>query len=521
MGDETKSLFGSREADEPPAGPPLSRWLKLSYSIGEIGIWSASLIVGCYLNPFFLEVAGLDAILTGNILLIGQIWDAISNPIIGKLTDSINTRWGRRRPWLVICAIPFGLTFFGTFMVWDTGSQTSKFWYYLVIVILFNTFGNAINTPYTALTTELASSYDESTELTQGRMLANIVAGVAISFGHSALVETWKVQGPNGPTELTDYKKGYFVSALLFGLIFMIPPLQAAFFIKERPFKEVEEPEEKKPKGCWGNFVAILSIWKNVFLTLRNRAYLVITIVFLLAWTTVQFVQNNLVLYCKYVLKQESQFEWFMLILQLTAALSLFAWSLLARKIGKQKVYWIGIGIWIAVQIPMSFYNEGTPFWVMYINSVVAGMGVSVAFLIPWSLIPDIIDSDELQTGQRREGVFYSLFVLFQKIGAATALSVSSYVLGLTGYVTPSRETTSEQIADVQPPSVIMALRIMTGPVPAVMLFISLLVSWFYPLDKELVLEMQGELRERRRLIAKAEVELGESETEKKNDTVY
>jgi glycoside/pentoside/hexuronide:cation symporter, GPH family len=158
----------------------------------------------------------------------------------------------------------------------------------------------------------------------------------------------------------------------------MIPPLQAAFFIKERPYKEVEEPEENKPKGCWGNFVAILSIWKNVFLTLRNRAYLVITIVFLLAWTTVQFVQNNLVLYCKYVLKQESQFEWFMLILQLTAALSLFGWSFLARKIGKQKVYWIGISIWMAVQIPMSFYNTGTPFWVMYINSVVAGMGVSV-----------------------------------------------------------------------------------------------------------------------------------------------
>jgi hypothetical protein len=101
------------------------------------------------------------------------------------------------------------------------------------------------------------------------------------------------------------------------------------------------------------------------------------------------------------------------------------------------------------------------------------------------------------------------------------ALSVSSYVLGLTGYVTPSRETVGEQIADVQPDSVIMALRIMTGPVPAVMLFISLLVSWFYPLDKELVMEMQGELRERRRLIAKAEVELGESEKAKNNDTVY
>jgi hypothetical protein len=63
MSDETKSLFGSREAEEPPAGPPLSRWIKLSYSVGEIGIWSASLIVGFYLNPFFLEVAGLDAIL--------------------------------------------------------------------------------------------------------------------------------------------------------------------------------------------------------------------------------------------------------------------------------------------------------------------------------------------------------------------------------------------------------------------------------------------------------------------------
>lgn len=171
---------------------------------------------------------------------------------------------------------------------------------------------------------------------------------------------------------------GYFVSALLFGLLFMIPPLQAAFFLKERPYKPTVEPEDGGRKGCWGGFLSILAIWKNVFLTLKIKAYLVITIVFLLAWTTVQFVQNNLVLYCKYVLKQEANFEWFMLVLQATAAVSLIGWSFLARKIGKQKVYWIGIVLWIGVQIPMSFYNADTPFWVMYINSTIAGMGVSV-----------------------------------------------------------------------------------------------------------------------------------------------
>lgn len=168
----------------------------------------------------------------------------------------------------------------------------------------------------------------------------------------------------------------------MFGLIFILPPLQAAFFLKERPYHPPPEDEEtkaaKKEKGCWAGCKSILGIWKSVFTTLKNRAYLVITIVFLLAWTTVQFVQNNLVLYCKYVIKQEEQFEWLMLVLQATAAVSLIGWSMLAKKIGKQKVYWIGITLWIGVEIPMTFYGPSTPFWVMYINCVIAGMGVSV-----------------------------------------------------------------------------------------------------------------------------------------------
>jgi len=208
----------------------------------------------------------------------------------------------------------------------------------VLIYANFLYLANAINTPYTALTSDLANTYDEATELTQVRMMFNIVAGVAATFVrrrhmplfllellsqpclkqiHTKLIEAF----PYGDTVLVDYGKGYIVSGAIFAGLFIVFPLLVFFFIKERPLPD-EDPEPET-KGCWPKLKSVLLTWKQVFGTLRNKAYLIITFTFFLAWTTVQFMQNNLFLYCKYVLKAEEHFQWIILLLQVRLALSL------------------------------------------------------------------------------------------------------------------------------------------------------------------------------------------------------
>ena len=106
-----------------------------------------------------------------------------------------------------------------------------------------------------------------------------------------------------------------------------------------------------------------------------------------------------------------------------------------------------------------------------------------MAFLIPWSMLPDVVELDELNHGKRREGIFYSMFAFFQKVGVAFGLAMSSYTLGWTGYVKPADD--DEDLFTQQPDAVLWALRTLIGPVPAALLVLSMVAVVFYPITRE------------------------------------
>jgi GPH family glycoside/pentoside/hexuronide:cation symporter len=110
-----------------------------------------------------------------------------------------------------------------------------------------------------------------------------------------------------------------------------------------------------------------------------------------------------------------------------------------------------------------------------------AGVGVSVAYLVPWSMIPDVVDSDELNTGERREGIFYSFMVLLQKFGLALALFLVGQALEFSGF---AQQIPGEPIP-IQPESALLAIRIAIAPLPTVFLVIGLILNHFYPITKE------------------------------------
>jgi GPH family glycoside/pentoside/hexuronide:cation symporter len=148
-----------------------------------------------------------------------------------------------------------------------------------------------------------------------------------------------------------------------------------------------------------------------------------------------------------------------------TALTMMFFWSTVATRLGKRAVYWMGIPLTICALVGLCFLQPGQV-GLMYVLAVMVGVGLSTAYLVPWSMLPDVLDLDELNTGQRREGIFCGLVVQLQKIAVAIALFLVGKILDWAGFI----PTAPGQLPPAQPESAMMAIRLLIGPVPAILI---------------------------------------------------
>jgi GPH family glycoside/pentoside/hexuronide:cation symporter len=151
------------------------------------------------------------------------------------------------------------------------------------------------------------------------------------------------------------------------------------------------------------------------------------------------------------------------------------------------------MGFWVIVSILLFFLQPGQ-IKLLFILAILAGGGVSIGYLIPWSMLPDVIEQDELETGVRREGLFYGFFVFLQKLGLSLGLAISNFVLEAAGYITPIPGGPPP----AQPESVLFALRVFVSLLPAVVLLISFLAVHAYPIDRTRHAELRAQLEHRR-----------------------
>ncbi|MGD2162598.1 MAG: MFS transporter [Anaerolineales bacterium] len=445
----------------------LSFGTKLAFGVGDLGPAVVAAINGFFLNAFLLDVAGLRPATAGAIFLIVKIWDAVNDPLVGMLSDRTHTRWGRRRPWLLFAAIPFGIFFFLQWVV-PPFSEAGKFWYYLLVAVLLDTGYTAVNVPYAALTPELTHDYDERTSLSSFRFSFSILGGVFAAFLHTIIVDS-----------AGNVFSGYLTSAAVWSFFIIVPHFITFAFTREVHFKE-QRPEP-------------LNYLNGMKVAFQNKAFIYVTIIYLLSWLSIQFVQGNLILYVRYWMGDESRFGMLVLAVQVSAFLFVLLWTRVSARIGKKRTYYLGMSAWVLVSIALFFLQPGQ-IGVLFGLAILAGAGVSIGYLIPWSMLPDVVELDELETGQRREGIFYGFFVFLQKLGLSLGLALSNFVLEAAGYITP----VPGAIPPAQPESVLLALRVFVSFVPAFVLLLSFLFVRTYPITKKRHDEMRAELAQRR-----------------------
>ncbi len=440
-------------------------WRKLLYGAGDLGFSMNNSIITAFFSVFMVTVVGMPPGLVAIIFIVGRSWDFVNDPIIGHLSDRTRTRWGRRRPFLLFGAIPFGLSFVLLWLGPDF-NQTGLIIYYSLAYIVYEFMATTVYMPYFALTPEMTDDYDERTKITSFRMMFNIIGSL------TAYILPLLIIGGDW-TKAT--KQGVLVMALVAAAIAAIPIFGVFFGTKER--KEFQK--ETLPK--------FLPSLKAAF---KNRPFVFGAMMYLFTWMTIVVVESNLQFFIIHILDRQTQSMIIMVSIFVTAIFALPLWNWVSKHWNKRYAYIGGVAFWAVVMMVLIFMTPQTPFWLILILCIMAGIGVSAAQVLPWAIIPDAIEWEEFHTGERNEGVFYSLITLLGKVGMAIAQPVSLFILQIMNF--------QEGQGVVQPQSALLGVRLVMGPLPALLLFSGIMMAVFYPLTRKQHQEMVEALRTRR-----------------------
>jgi GPH family glycoside/pentoside/hexuronide:cation symporter len=427
--------------------------LKLLFSTGDLSTSIPLAILMFFQLYFMTDVAGLRPDLAGWAVGIGKIWDAVNDPLMGLLSDRIRSRFGRRRVMLLYGAVPLGLTFMLMWIV-PPFSQIGLTAYYAVMFILFDTTFTIIHVSYNALTPELTSDYDERSTLNGYRMAFSITGTLGTII--LATVMGWFIK---------DARLLFIILGVGLGLVSIIPPL-----VVFRVSKEYDRDHQP----------VSLSIKQAIAETLSNRPFWMVMGIYLLSWTTASILAAVLIYFANYYLRVPEQANYLVLVAEGSAILFIPFWVWVAHKLDKRRAYLLGSVTWIFVLLGISAIRADQVI-LAYLLAALSGSGIATAYVLPWAMVPDIIELDEAKTGERREGSYYAFASFFQKLATGLAVWGMGQALALTGYITP----TLNEALPVQPVAAVNAIRIFAGPVPAVLLFLSLFFALKYNITRE------------------------------------
>ena len=471
----------------------LSLWVKLVYGTGDWSAASYGTLRQIFYAIFLTDVVGLEARLASIAALVGIIWDAVNDPLVGILTDRMRSRWGRRRPFLLIFAVPFGASFM---LLWWAPPWHSQIALAATVTLAFmisDTFETLCGVPFASLLPELSPDYDERTTLTSFRIFFNLVASLVTAVAAPAIVDAVLAAGMT-------QQQGYLIVAAIFGGLAAIPFLLIFAVVRER-YGAVDRPQEKT------------TFQETVHTAWANVPFRFASLIYMLNWITFDLVALVLPFYLLYWIAHGNMLTsvsilgitlplesavFALLLVTATAVLPFWLW--LSHRLGKHIAYIIGMVFWAGVQIAIFLVRPGQINLVLWM-AFLAGLSVSAAHVLPDAMFPDVIEWDELRTGRRQEGIYYGVKNFIRKLTGAFAIFLALQVLGWFGYQTPPKTAT----IFMQNPITLTAIRLLIGPVGAVLLFAAVITTWFYPLTRERhgrirrLLEVRNELREARK----------------------
>lgn len=434
---------------------------------------------------FLLTAFGMDPVLAGLLGGLPRVVDAISDPIMGYISDNTNSRWGRRRPYIFIGAILTGLMFILLWQMDENNSQDYNFWYFLIISCIYILANTTFSTPLIGLGYEMTSDYNERTRLMG---LANIVGQVAW------MVVPWFWVLIADEDLFATQAEGVRKLSIMVGVIAIIFGVLPAIFCRGIDSSKIENRQEI-------SFKKMLTIFKDLFKGIgqvfKHKPFLKLCGATFLVFNGFQIVASfSFFIILFYLFNGDyaaagSWPAWFSTILAIiTAVFVIPIVSWMSNRWGKKQAFIISTAISIVGYILKWWgFDPANPFY-MFLPLPLMAFGLGCLFTLMMSMTADVCDLDELKNGMpRKEGTFGAVYWWTVKLGQALALIVGGVVLKWVGF---------DGEAATQSAETMVQLRIADIVIPSVTAGLSIIVMWTYSLSEEKAKAVKDELEKRR-----------------------
>ena len=395
-----------------------------------------------YFLFFLTEGAGISLAMASWVLLVPRLWDVITDPIMGAISDRTPGRMGRRRPWILCGGVLFAFSFYMMFAIPDFETEMARGLWVMFFYLLVGTGYTMYEVPLNAMLPELTQDFRQ-----RGRLASYIMIVIRVGLLLTMLI------GPFIFAATTDLAVGFKRVGLFAAISVLVSSIIVFFTTWDAPRTELQPSKF--------NVLSELSaLW-------RNRPFVVLVFVHLLKMTGIGAAATAVIYYLVFVFRAPAQAAGVILsIVAATAVLSVPVWMMMMSRFGKKRAYSYALGFLAFSMLILLFIEPNTiagTFSIPYVEEMISGGVVAVALaliivsfgdsgsiLVPNGMIPDTVEADELRTGIRREGTILGAWILSRKLGMALGAFGITLILSQTGFVSGAAEQAEGAITGIR-----------------------------------------------------------------------
>lgn len=401
---------------------------KIFYGLGAMMDGGGVALMSCVMMNYMTDSIGIAAASASTIMMASKIWDAVTDPVMGHISDNTHSKYGRRKPFMIIGGIllVFALALlFAPIKEWGLTNQSGLVAYILIFYIIWNTCSTITQVPYTSMSSDISPSFKERNNANTVKLVfSSAAAGLAY-------VVPLLLLGAYQSGSINAYAF-WIIMVVVFGTLFGGGLVLAGIFTKERI---------KLPKDAVKKKFDIKEFLKGYVKPYKNKSYRWHIIMYVSAFTCMDMLSALAAYYASHVWRGQSLFgmnfgSMFIVAPLMVAAVIAFPLiRVVMDKKGKAFAFRMGLPLYIVGGILLAVCD---PAWcppiVIPLAAFVMGFGFGGAQMVPWMIFPDTLDVAEMRTGERPTGNYSGMMTLVRKVSGALGVGIVGWVLSGIGY---------------------------------------------------------------------------------------